>query len=70
MIANIIFFIIWTVLIFFIANRRVKELLDMFHKQEEGYDDCAKRLKLRSEQVDVLMETINNLNKQLQEAKE
>ena len=70
MIANIMFFIVWTVLVFFIANRRVKELLDIIHKQEERYDDCVSKLKLRSEQVDVLMETINNLNKQLQEIKQ
>ena len=67
MIANIIFFIIWTVMVFIVANIRVRELLDVMHKQEERYDDCVKKLKLRSEQVDVLMETISELNKKLKE---
>ena len=70
MIANIIFFIIWTVLVFFIANRRVRELLDILHKQEERYDDCVSKLKLRSEQNDALMELIDELNKRLQEVKQ
>ena len=70
MIANIMFFIVWTVLVFFIANRRVKELLDILHKQEERYDDCVSKLKLRSEQNDKLMEVIDELNKRLQEARQ
>lgn len=70
MIANIMFFIVCTVLVFFIANRRVKELLNIMHKQEERYDDCASKLKLRSEQNDTLMQVIDELNKQLQDAKQ
>ena len=63
MILNILFFIAWTGLVFFIANRRVRELLDIIHKQEERYNDCIGKLKLRSEQNDVLMQTIKILNK-------
>lgn len=62
MILNILFFIAWTGLVFFIANRRVRELLDIIHKQEERYNDCIGKLKLRSEQNDVLMQTIKILN--------
>lgn len=69
MIANILFFIGYTILVFILANRRVKELLDILHKQEERYDDCVKRLKLRSEQNDTLMQVIDELNKKLQEVK-
>lgn len=69
MIANILFFIGYTILVFILANRRVKELLDILHKQEERYDDCVKKLKLRSEQNDTLLQVIDELNKKLQEAK-
>ena len=62
MILNILFFIAWTGLVFFIANRRVRELLDIIHKQEERYNDCIGKLKLRSEQNDMLMQTIKILN--------
>jgi ribosomal protein S15P/S13E len=70
MIANIMFFIGYTILVFIIASERVRRLLDIMNKQEEMHDDCVSKLKLRSEQIDMLMETINNLNKQLQEAKQ
>ena len=70
MIANIMFFIGYTILVFIIASERVRRLLDIMNKQEEMYDDCVSKLKLRSEQVDVLMETIDNLNKKLQELKQ
>ena len=70
MIANIMFFIIWTAVIFIIANRRVKELLDILRKQEERYDDCVSKLKLRSEQNDKLMEVIDELNKRLQDVRQ
>lgn len=69
MIANILFFVGYTILVFILANRRVKELLDIMHKQEERYDDCVSKLKLRSEQNDKLMEVIDELNKRLQEVK-
>jgi hypothetical protein len=69
MIANILFFIGYTILVFIIASRRVKELLDILHKQEERYDDCVKKLKLRSEQNDTLLQVIDELNKKLQEVK-
>lgn len=69
MIANILFFIGYTILVFILANRRVKELLDILHKQEERYDDCVKKLKLRSEQNDTLLQVIDELNKKLQEIK-
>jgi hypothetical protein len=67
MIANIVFFIGYTILVFILANRRVKELLDILHKQEEGYDDCVNELKLRSEQNDTLLQVIDELNKKLQQ---
>jgi hypothetical protein len=70
MIANIMFFVAWTVLVFIIANRRVKELLDILHKQEERYDDCVSKLKLRSEQNDTLMAVIDELNKKLQDVRQ
>lgn len=69
MIANILFFIGYTILVFIIANRRVRELLDILHKQEERYDDCVSKLKLRSEQNDTLLQVIDELNKKLQEVK-
>ena len=69
MIANILFFIGYTILVFILASRRVKELLDILHKQEERYDDCVKNLKLRGEQNETLMQIIDILNKKLQEVK-
>lgn len=68
MIGNIIFFMVWTVTIFVLANRRVKELDDMLQKQSDIYKDCVEKLKLRSEQNDTLMRVIDELNKKLQEA--
>ena len=62
MILNILFFIAWTVAIFALANYKNKQLLDILHKQEQRYDDCCDRLKLRSEQNDVLMNVIKTLN--------
>ena len=62
MILNILFFIAWTVIVFILANFRNKQLLDIIHKQEEGYNECCDKLKLRSEQNDVLMQTIKILN--------
>ena len=67
MIANILFFIGYTILVFIISGIRIKGLLDILHKQEERYDDCVKRLKLRSEQNDTLLQIIDELNKKLQE---
>ena len=65
MIINILFFIAWTVAIFSLANYKNKQLLDTIHKQEQRYDDCCDRLKLRSEQNDVLMNVIKTLNDKL-----
>ena len=70
MIGNIIFFMVWTVTIFVLANRRVKELDDMLQKQSDIYKDCVEKLKLRSEQNDTLMRVIDELNKKLKEEKE
>jgi hypothetical protein len=67
MIANILFFIGYTILVFILASRRVKELVDILHKQEERYDDCVKKLKLRSEQNDTLLQVIDELNKKLRD---
>ena len=66
--ANIVFFIGYTVLVFIIANRRVKKLIDILNKQEEMYDDCVSKLRLRNEQNDTLMRVIYELNKQIREA--
>ena len=65
MILNILFFIAWTVAIFILANYKNKQLLDIMHKQEQRYDDCCDRLKLRSEQNDVLMNVVKTLNDKL-----
>ena len=62
MILNILFFMAWTGIIFILANFRNKQLLDIIHKQEERYNECCDKLKLRSEQNDVLMQTIKILN--------
>ena len=62
MIINILFFMAWTVVIFAFANYKNKQLLDIIHKQEQRYDECCDRLKLRSEQNDVLMNVIKTLN--------
>ena len=67
MIANILFFIGYTILVFVISEIRIKGLLDILHKQEERYDDCVKNLKLRREQNETLMQIIDTLNKKLQE---
>ena len=65
MILNILFFIAWTVAIFILANIKNKELLDIMHKQEERYNECCDKLKLRSEQNDILMGFIKTLNDKL-----
>ena len=67
MVINILFFIAWTVAIFPLANYKNKQLLDIMHKQEQRYDDCCERLKLRSEQNDVLVGVIKTLNDKLNE---
>ena len=65
MVINILFFIGWTVAIFALENYKNKQLLDIMHKQEQRYDECCDKLKLRSEQNDVLMGVIKTLNNQL-----
>ena len=65
MIANILFFVGWTVAIFILANRKVKEVIEVIHKNEKIYLECEEKLKLRSEQNDILLQTINNLNNQI-----
>ena len=65
MVLNILFFIAWTAIIFILANFRNKQLLDIIHKQEERYNDCIGKLKLRSEQNDVLVGVIKTLNDKL-----
>ena len=62
MILDILFFIAWTAIIFILANFRNKQLLDIMHKQEERYNECCDKLKLRSEQNDILMGFIKTLN--------
>ena len=65
MIINILFFVAWTVAIFTLANYKNKQLLGILHKQEQRYDECCDRLKLRSEQNDVLVGVIKTLNDKL-----
>ena len=65
MIINILFFIAWTVVIFALANYKNKQLLGIIHKQEQRYDECCDKLKLRSEQNDVLVGVIKTLNDKL-----
>ena len=65
MILNILFFMAWTVAIFAFANYKNKQLMDIIHKQEQRYDDCISKLKLRSKQNDVLLKTIKTLNDKL-----
>ena len=67
MIINILFFVAWTVAIFTLANYKNKQLLGILHKQEQRYDECCERLKLRSEQNDVLVGVIKTLNDKLNE---
>ena len=67
MVINILFFTAWTIVIFAFANYKNKQLLDIMHKQEQRYDECCERLKLRSEQNDVLVGVIKTLNDKLNE---
>lgn len=48
MISSILFFIGWTVLIFILANKKVKELIEVIHMNEKIYLECEEKLKLRS----------------------
>ena len=52
---------------FMFANKKVKELIEVIHTNEKIYIECQDKLKLRSEQNDILMQTINNLNNQITE---
>lgn len=78
MIANILFFIAWTVVLFWFATTRTRKAMEIiknqdeqiekakqvFEKNEKIYLECQEKLKLRSEQNDILMQTINKLNNQ------
>lgn len=79
MIANILFFIGWTVVVFWFATTRTRKAIEIiknqeeqlkkakevFEKNEKIYLECQDKLKLRSEQNDILMQTINNLNNKI-----
>ena len=79
MISNIIFFIGWTVAILWFATTRTRRAIEIiknqeeqiekakqvFEKNEKIYLESVEKLKLRSEQNDILMQTINNLNNQI-----
>ena len=79
MIANILFFIVWTVVLFWFATTRTRKAIEIiknqeeqiekakevFEKNEKIYLECQEKLKLRSEQNDILLQTINNLNNQI-----
>ena len=77
MIANILFFIGWTLVISWFTSRQTRKCVEMIKNYEDVlknnkiiYDEGVAKLKLRSEQNDVLMQTINNLNKQLNDKNE
>ena len=79
MIANILFFMAWTVVVSWFATTRTRKAMEIiknqdeqlkkakevFEKNEKIYLECQDKLKLRSEQNDVLMQTINNLNNRI-----
>ena len=81
MIANILFFIGCTVVVFWFATTRTRKAIEIiknqeeqiekakevFEKNEKIYLECQDKLKLRSEQNDILLQTINNLNNQITE---
>ena len=81
MIANILFFIVWTVVLFWFATTRTRRAIEIiknqeeqlekakevFEKNEKIYLKCQEKLKLRSEQNDILMQRINNLNNKITE---
>ena len=77
MIANILFFIGWTFVISWFTSRQTRKCVEMIKNYEDVlknnkiiYDEGVAKLKLRSEQNDVLMKTIDNLNKQLKDKNE
>ena len=79
MIANILFFIGWTFVVFWFATTRTRKAIEIiknqdeqlkkakevFEKNEKIYLECQEKLKQRSEQNDILLHTINNLNNQI-----
>ena len=79
MIANILFFITWTVVVSWFATTRTRKAIEIiknqeeqiekakevFEKNEKIYLEFQEKLKLRSEQNDILLQTINNLNNQI-----
>ena len=81
MVSSILFFIVWTVVLFWFATTRTRRAIEIiknqeeqiekakevFEKNEKIYLECQDKLKLRSEQNDILMQTINNLNNQITE---
>ena len=79
MVSSILFFITWTVVVSWFATTRTRKAIEIiknqeeqiekakevFEKNEKIYLECQDKLKLRSEQNDILMQTINNLNNRI-----
>ena len=76
MILNILFFIAWTVVILWFGTTRARKAMEVINELQEvndrnrkvhaenlkNNDEMYEKLKLRSEQNDVLMQTIKILN--------
>ena len=81
MVSSILFFIAWTVVLFWFATTRTRKAIEIiknqeeqiekakevFEKNEKIYLEFQEKLKLRSEQNDILLQTINHLNNQITE---
>ena len=79
MISNVLFFIGWTIVVSWFATTRTRKAMEIiksqeeqleksqqvFEKNEKIYLESVEKLKLRSEQNDILLQTINNLNNQI-----
>ena len=79
MILNILFFIAWTVVVLWFGTTRARKAMEVINELQEvndrnrkvhaenlkNNDEMYEKLKLRSEQNDVLMQTIKILNDKL-----
>ena len=79
MILNILFFIVWTVIVLWFGTTRARKAMEVINELQEVNDrnrkvhaenlknnaEMYEKLKLRSEQNDVLMQTIKILNDKL-----
>ena len=63
MILNILFFIAWTaVIIMFLGGRQ--------RQWKNAYDEACDRLTVRSKQVDILLDTIDCMNKEIRDKRD